>query len=92
MMALSAQVSLYPLAQEDISPAIQAVIQTLEEHGLPHTVGPMSTVLWGEEEVVWKALQEAFRRAATYGLAVMVVTLSNACPLPSSGALIEEEA
>lgn len=91
MMALSAQVSLYPLGQEDITPAIQAVIQTLEEHHLPHTVGPMSTVLWGEEQAIWEALQAAFRRAAAYGLAVMVVTLSNACPLPSSGAPIEEE-
>jgi hypothetical protein len=42
----------------------------------------MSTLVWGEEGALFAALQEAFHQAAACGDAVMVVTLSNACPEP----------
>jgi hypothetical protein len=41
----------------------------------------MSTVVAGEAEVVFAALQEAFVHAAAMGHMVMTVTLSNACPV-----------
>jgi hypothetical protein len=43
-------------------------------------MGEISTLVWGEEGALFAALQEAFHQAAESGDAVMVVTLSNACP------------
>ncbi len=82
-MALSAQVSLYPLGQSDLSPAIEAAWRAFGAHALAYRPGAMSTLLEGDEEVVFAALRDAFQAAAKYGGAVMVVTVSNACsPLP----------
>ncbi len=83
MNGLSAQISLYPLGQADLAPAIGEIWAALEAHGVSYQVGSMSTLAYGEEEQVFAALQEGWRRAAAYGPAVMVITLSNACPAPS---------
>jgi uncharacterized protein YqgV (UPF0045/DUF77 family) len=80
-MVISAQVSLYPLRQERLSPAIQAVRETLTAAGLQPQSGPMSTLVMGEAVTVFAALQEAFARAAALGAVVMTVTVSNACPV-----------
>jgi uncharacterized protein YqgV (UPF0045/DUF77 family) len=80
-MLISAQVSLYPLRQEHLSPAIQAVGEAFSEAGLQAQVGPMSTLVMGEAEVLFAALREAFLRGAARGHVVMCVTLSNACPV-----------
>lgn len=82
MAEISAQVSLYPLRQPDLGPAIRAAWRIFEEHGLRMQRGSMSTVVWGEEDEVWNGLREAFDHAAGQGEAVMVVTLSNSCPRP----------
>lgn len=42
----------------------------------------MSTLLWGEDEEVFRALLGAFRNAASVGKTTMVITVSNAGPLP----------
>jgi uncharacterized protein YqgV (UPF0045/DUF77 family) len=82
MIGITAQVSLYPLRQTHLSPAIQEAIHTFAEHGLEMQTGTMSTLMWGDDEQVFAALKEAFRRAAEQGETVMVITISNACPLP----------
>lgn len=82
MIGVSAQVSLYPLGQESLGPAIQAIWDAMTERSLEHTPGPMSTLTWGDDDVVVEALKDGFRRAAEFGPAVMVITLTNACPLP----------
>jgi len=82
MTHMSAQVSLYPLRQMDLGPAIRDAVRIFREHGLEAQVGAMSTVVWGEESAVFAALQAAFHRAALQGDAVMVVAFSNACPMP----------
>lgn len=79
-MLTSAQISIYPLRQERLSPAVQAVSEALEARGLRAEVGPMSTLVTGEAAEVFDALQEAFAKAAASGHVVMTVTLSNACP------------
>jgi uncharacterized protein YqgV (UPF0045/DUF77 family) len=81
MMVISAQLSLYPLRQDRLSPAIQVVREVLLGAGLQPQVGPMSTVVTGEVAAVFAALQEAFVRAAAAGDVVLTVTLSNACPV-----------
>lgn len=82
MIGMSAQVSLYPLGQDDLSPAIKEVWNALDDHGLEYTSGPMSTLTWGDDDAVFEALKDGFRRASELGPTVMVVTMSNACPLP----------
>lgn len=81
-MSVAIQVSLYPLRQVDIVEPINSVIDIFRTHGLETRVGSMSTLVYGEDEQVFKALREAYRRASEFGDFVMVVTFSNACPLP----------
>lgn len=81
-ISISAQISLYPLGQPNLGPAIEDFWQVLDEQSLEQERGAMSTIMWGDDEVVFAALQEGFRRAAERGGTVMVVTLSNACPRP----------
>ncbi len=82
MSVMSAQVSLYPLRQVSIGPPIRETVRIFRERGLKTRVGEMSTLVWGEEQAVFAALQETFQRAAEHGDVVMAVTLSNACPSP----------
>ena len=82
MSVVSAQVSLYPLRQVSIGPAIRETVRVFRQRGLKTRVGEMSTLVWGEEQAVFDALQEAFHQAAERGDTVMTVTLSNACPSP----------
>jgi uncharacterized protein YqgV (UPF0045/DUF77 family) len=79
--SLSAQISVYTLPQEHLSPAIDAVKQALETSGLQSEIGAMNTIVIGEAQDVLVGLQEAFDRAAATGHVVMTVTVSNACPI-----------
>ena len=81
-MIASAQISIYPLRQTRLGPTADIVRKTLEEHGLTATVGSMSTIVVGEDTVIFGALGEAFAQAAESGQVVMTVTISNACPIP----------
>jgi len=81
-MFLSAQISLYPLRQAHLSQAIDSAASILREHGLEVSSGPMSSLVSGDDEALFKAIQEVFRRTSEQGDMVMVVTLSNACPVP----------
>jgi uncharacterized protein YqgV (UPF0045/DUF77 family) len=80
-MTSSAQISIYPLRQEHLAPAIEAVRSSLEKYKLAPQVGPMSTIVTGESAVIFAALGDAFGAAASEGQVVMTVTISNACPI-----------
>lgn len=84
-MVISVQLSLYPLRQAQLSPAIEVVHDVLSAAGLQPAVGPMSTLVVGEADSVFTALPEAFLRAASLGHVVMTLTLSNACPVGGGG-------
>jgi uncharacterized protein YqgV (UPF0045/DUF77 family) len=84
VIGIAAQVSLYPLRQESLSPAIEKTLQIFRKHDLHVEPGPMSSLITGDDGEVFAALQEAFRHAAEQGEVVMVVTFSNACPVPST--------
>jgi uncharacterized protein YqgV (UPF0045/DUF77 family) len=79
--SIAAQISVYPLEQASLAPAIDEALRTLREHGLNVEMGTMSSMVTGEDSVLFAALQETFRRVAARGSAVMVVTISNACPV-----------
>jgi len=83
MSEVTAQVSLYPLRQEHLGPVITAAITRFRAAGLSVWEGPMSTVIAGELDTVCTALRDAFAVATAEGEAVLVVTLSNGCPVPS---------
>jgi uncharacterized protein YqgV (UPF0045/DUF77 family) len=84
MTNISAQVSLYPLGQKKLSLAINEALQIFGQYGLQMIPGPMSAMIFGDDEAIFSALQTAFRRTSEQGRAVMVVTFSNACPVPGS--------
>lgn len=86
MYGISAQISIYPLRQDDLSPSVDVVNEALARHGLERQTGSMSTMAWGDDEKVFSALLDAFRGAAARGQTVMVITVSNACPLPGKTA------
>jgi uncharacterized protein YqgV (UPF0045/DUF77 family) len=86
LFGISAQVSLYPLGQADLSPVIDEALNILRLHGLDVTPGSMSTLISGDGAVVFSALQEAFQCAAKENRVVMVTTFSNACPASKSEA------
>ena len=83
MIGISAQLSLYPLGEAELSPAIDDAIALLEARGLEVDAGPMSTVVSGDDEVVFEAVRDLFRGATERGEVVLVATFSNACPVPS---------
>jgi tRNA-Thr(GGU) m(6)t(6)A37 methyltransferase TsaA len=85
VIGISAQISLYPLGQASLSPAIDEALRILQEHGLDIEPGTMSSLVAGEDTAVFAALQDAFRCVAERGPIVMVATFSNACPVPSKG-------
>ena len=80
-MQISAQISLYPLKQERLSPAIERAWKILEESQLGLKKGEMSTVVSGETEEVFRAIKEVFLKTAELGPVSMVATFSNACPI-----------
>ena len=82
MTIASAQISIYPLRQDRLGPAIEAVRAALVAHGLSASVGPMSTTVVGEDTAIFAALADAFAKAAEAGQVVMTTTVSNACPVP----------
>ena len=81
MTTASAQISIYPLRQDRLSPAVEAVRIALAAHGLSSTIGPMSTTVVGDDTAIFAALAEAFAKATEIGQVVMNVTVSNACPV-----------
>lgn len=90
-MTASAQIAVYPLRQERLTPAVETVLEALRENGLRPEPGPMSTYVVGEDQTIFVALQEAFARVSAIGHVVMTVTLSNACPLPDRAARADQE-
>ncbi|MDF1525129.1 MAG: thiamine-binding protein [bacterium] len=83
MNKISAHMSVYPLRQTEVSPGIGAALDALADNGVEHEVGLMGTMLWGEDEKVFKALLDAFRKASSVGKTTLVVTISNATPWPA---------
>ncbi len=80
-MFLTAQVSIYPLRQTNLSPAIDRALSIFREHGLEVTTGTMSSLVSGLDEALFAAVKEAFQQTASQGDIVLSLTLSNACPV-----------
>jgi uncharacterized protein YqgV (UPF0045/DUF77 family) len=81
MKTISAQISVYPLRQRNIGKVIEGALNALRSYDVEVNTGSMSTEIVGEEIEVFSALRAGFLLACVAGDAVMVMTVSNACPL-----------
>jgi uncharacterized protein YqgV (UPF0045/DUF77 family) len=79
MQRVSAQVSVYPLRQARLGPAVEAFLNGLRTRDVAVETGPASTVVEGELDAVFAALRDGFAAAVETGECALVVTLSNAC-------------
>ena len=79
-MRVEAEVSLYPLGQERLSPFINSFVNVLRAHGCEADVGQMSTLVQGNTEQVFSGLKAAYEAAACEGGCVLILHASNACP------------
>jgi uncharacterized protein YqgV (UPF0045/DUF77 family) len=86
MSVTSAQISLYPLRQESIGDVIAHALAACDRHHVELIPGPTSTVIRGTADQVFEALRDAYDAACSHGDAVLVVAISNACPVESSAA------
>jgi uncharacterized protein YqgV (UPF0045/DUF77 family) len=81
-LPVSAQLSIYPLRKPSLSMTIDAALRVMKDSGLKLIPGSMSTLILGEANQIWKALEKVFSEASEQGEVVMIVTMSNACPKP----------
>ena len=79
-MKVQAEISLYPLRQNELTKPIRQFIELLENNKLKVELGPMSTLVTGDSQVVFENLQKAFERLAEEYEVVMTAKISNTCP------------
>ncbi len=84
------QLSVYPLRQPHLGPAIRAAVGAAAAEGLEVTVGRLSTFARGDEEHVFRALRAAFSAARSFGPTVMAITLASGLPSEETVAEIQE--
>jgi uncharacterized protein YqgV (UPF0045/DUF77 family) len=79
-MKVQAEVSLYPLRQNDLTKPIQQFVKVMESNNLKVKTGAMSSLIAGDSQAVFENLQKAFEQLAREYEIVMSVKVSNACP------------
>jgi uncharacterized protein YqgV (UPF0045/DUF77 family) len=77
---ISCQLSLYPLGEKKYIDIIKKILVYLKEiEGLEVTVNSMSTVIYGDEDLVWRSIRGLYSEADKSGEFSMILTLSNVC-------------
>jgi len=79
-MKVQAEVSLYPLRQDDLTKPIQQFVESLKNENLNVKTRSMSSVILGDSQIVFQGLQKAFEQAAQEYEVVLTAKISNACP------------
>jgi len=79
-MKIQAEISLYPLRCSDLTRPIRQFIELLENNKLKVELGPMSSLIAGDSQVVFESLREAFEQLAKKYDVVVSAKISNACP------------
>jgi len=75
------EISLYPLGEVSLGSVITSFVDTLKEYDLEVTPGPMSTLVVGEPEVIFKALEKAYMKVTEKYSIVINLKISNTCPV-----------
>ena len=74
---IAIQVSLYPVGQEDFLKPLNTFWKALKDKNINHNITPLSTITWGEDEdMLYSAIFEAYKKARKTGPAVMVTTVT----------------
>ena len=81
-MTIQAEISLYTLGVKSQSPAINDLITVLKKHEIEIEPGRMSSIISGDSDKLFPALQEAFETVSENSHIVMTFKISNACPVP----------
>ena len=82
-MKVQAEVSIYPLRTDKLGNVIERFQDDLQSSGLTINKGSMSSTVTGGIDQMFTALKHAFTQSATDHQIVMVLKVSNACPLPA---------
>ena len=80
-MNVQAEVSLYPLRAAVIRSTVEDFVSDLKEFELETETGPMSTRVTGDLSNVFSGISNAFARVAAQCEVVIVLKVSNACPV-----------
>jgi uncharacterized protein YqgV (UPF0045/DUF77 family) len=83
------QLSVYPLRQGHLRPAIESAVKSAAAEGVAVSVGPLSTVARGDEDSIFRALRAAFTAAKPFGPVVVVATLASGLPADETVAEIQ---
>ena len=84
-MKVQAEISLYPLRCSDLTEPIQQFSELLKTNHLEVEIGPMSTFVAGDSQVVFENLKKAFEGLAVEYKVVMTAKISNSCPEVTDG-------
>ncbi len=84
-MFVEAQFSIYPLREKKLSPAINEAVEIIKSFGLPVEEGSMSSITYGDSEKVFEAMKKVMEKVGENRHLVLIVTFSNACPVPVKG-------
>lgn len=79
-MRVQAQVSLYPLKTKALAKPVEEFCRRLRNPGLTVDTHSMSTLIVGESERVFQAVEQAFQALAADFDIVVDLKVSNACP------------
>ena len=78
-MKVKAEVSIYPLRQSDLNSLIRQFVKVLENNKLQVRIGPMSSLVEGDSQVIFQSLQEGFEQLVKEYEIVLTAKISNAC-------------
>ncbi len=79
MSVMTCQMALYPLNTRESSQVIAEILAQMDWQGVDVQVGSMSTVIRGEEKVVWEKIRVFYTLATRDHQIVLNLSVSNEC-------------
>ncbi|KXG77989.1 hypothetical protein AN618_07970 [Fervidicola ferrireducens] len=75
---ITCQVSLFPLGREDYEKVVLKVLDRLKGFNVEMELTPLSTVIRGDDEEVWKAVRDLYEEGRKEGgKVIFTVTMTN---------------
>lgn len=79
MSIMACQITFYPLDTLDSAQVIGQVLGEMDWQGVEIIVGDMSSLVRGEEDIVWTKIRQLYDLAAGAGQFSLQITVSNKC-------------